>query len=370
MQENISPSLHYQCSRSSVDARARKPMPTSKMELHAPGKVLDLPNSVMSAHLASLQDAAGAQRSYANPDNLSESFRQMAVSSHRMPQQSSCAGHANVHMCYDPHCQKNPFIGDKSQIPLHQCPRPEPGPPDYHADHLVSKHAFQRSSPANLQQGRVARSAGNPVVQQQWNVAGPYQTNPHIPAQFALPPYLYHQSRMVDPHYPPNQSQQVYQSYQMPPHSQGIPPVRSHFVGAPLYVASVNTSTGSNNSLSRSFPHIPSSNRMLDATVAQNYGSSSSHSDPHGYSFQSNLSSRHHHHHHGVPHELSSPNHSRVHLPPSSEPPLSSEKNPRFYLYRNLCGLFQRPVVEAVMKAHPDVKEPNKIIALIKQMLE
>lgn len=360
-------------------------MSASKMEANAANKLpagrdvsnSDCVHSVMSAHLASLHDAARAQRSCStNPDNLPESFRHMSLSNRGMMQQSNsvcCAGHSNV--CYDPHCQRNLVMNEKSQIPLRQHHLPEHGPPDYHVDHHLAKHTFQRSSPANLQQGH-ARSAGNPMVQQQWNVvASAYQTNPHVPAaQIALPPYLYHQSRIVDPHYAPNQSQPavsqpVYRSYQLPSHSQG-PPMHPHFVGAPLYVAPVNTSTGSNNSLSRSFPYIPSSDRYVEAPASQNYGSSSSHSDPHVYSFRSDLSSRHHPHHHGVHRELSSPNHSRMQHPSSSEPPLSSEKNPRFFLFRNLCGLFPRPLVETVMKAHPDVKEPSKIIALIKQMIK
>jgi len=345
-----------------------KQMATSKTEAPngskgSSGHDSDYMRNIVPAHLSSVQDISNPQRFHTNStDNLSEQLRQISVSNHGMVAQQ----HSKMPVCCDPNFQRN-------SLSVSQCPRPEKGPPELHADHPIAKHSFQRSSPANLQQGRSGRSSGTPLTQQQWNMANPYQSNPHMPAQFTLPPYALYQSRVVDPHFASNQSQpalspHVLRNYPMPPHSQGPPPVHPHYMGAPFYVAPINVSTGSNNSLSRSFPHIPSTERVVEPFIAQNYGSSSSHSDPHGYSFQSNMSSRRHQP--GTPHEIVSPNHSRLQHVTSVEPPLSSEKNPRFYLYRNLCGLFQRPVVEAVMKAHPDVKEPKKIISLIQQMIE
>ena len=330
----------------------------------------------------SMQEAAHTHRCYSkNIDNLTEPFRQMSMSNHDVIQQNApmcCRGHSNVHVCYEPNCQRQQFVGDKSRIaPNHVSGhRPDAGPPEFHAEHQRAKQNFQRSSPANLQQGHGVRSNGNSIIQQHYNVPNPYQVNPSLPAHFALPAYALYQSRYVDPHYPsnhphPSPSQPAMHSYPVPPHSQGPPPVHPHYVGTPLYVAPVNTSTGSNNSLSRSFPYIPVQERIVDAaSLPHNYGSSSSHSDPHGYSIRpSGLSS-------GLQQgiDLTSPHHSHLihtsnqHI--SSEPPLSSDKNPRYYLYRNLCGLFQRRVVEAVMKAHPDIKEPKKIINLIQQMIE
>jgi len=43
---------------------------------------------------------------------------------------------------------------------------------------------------------------------------------------------------------------------------------------------------------------------------------------------------------------------------------LSNPQNPRFNLYKNLCGLFPRNVVEEVMNSHPDTDEPKRLIKL------
>ena len=319
-------------------------------------------HGVVPPHISSMQDVSSPQLFPA--DKLSEQLRQISLSNHGM----AAHQHSKMHMGCDPHS----LMSSKQRLPGGHGPHPEAGPPGFHADHHIAKRSFQRSSPANLQQGHATRSSGTPLGQQQWNVGSPYLTNPHMPAKFSLPPaYALYQSRVVDPHHASNQSQPavsqpVLRSYPMPPHSQGPPPVHPHYMGTPFYVAPVNVSNGSNNSLSRSFPHIPSTEQVVESFFSQNYGSTSSHSDSHVY-FRSNASATAHQP--GTPHEIASPNHSRRQHLPSTEPPLSSEKNPRYYLYRNLCGLFQRPVVEAVMMAHPDVKEPKKIISLIQQMI-
>ena len=296
-------------------------------------------------------------------DNLLHSFRQLSIPSQpqRSPGSNCCCGHTDPQLCYEVRCQRKPF--DDSRFHPHPMGHviPEQSPPRLHVGSSYPKRPYQLSSPANMQ--------SKAMLNHYWKVPNPYHHSTHFQTQYGVHPYSL---RIVDPHFSSNHaqppvSQSMMTSYPMSSHSQVSHGVHSNGIGSHAYVPSVNPSTGSNNSLSRSFPYLPVSDRLTDHP--SHLGSASSHSDPRGYSFHvsSGYSAN------GLRKPVAA--HAgpiRVRAASASphgplEPSLNNESNPRYHLYRNLCGLYPPEVVGTIMKAHPDVNDPSKIIKLISQ---
>ena len=314
-----------------------------------------------------------------NGANLPDAFRRLSLTNHYglKPNSQMSNSHSNGQVCYDSHY---PLINDPSRIgfPSNSYVRAENGPIDYRIDSqakyksAVINQQYQHAPPANM--GMIDRNnSANSVLQRQRlnanpsypSVQGYHSSYPSAPSH-PIYPAGYNESA-----YPTNQH--VYYNVSHSQDNGGIHP--GMLSSSSYYVGPINSSTGSNgSSLSHSYPFVPLEKTVPTPALSHhNLTNSSTGSEPktypprapRGYSSpnpQQHLHQSHYNSNSSFVQDVQSLG-PAAHMP-SSELPLSNVNNPRHYLYRNLCSLFQQHVVEAVMSAHPEVREPNVLVKM------
>jgi len=313
-----------------------------------------------------------------NGTNLPDAFKHLSLSKHyglkHNPQMPS--SHSNGQACYDPHY---PLINDPSRIRFSSASyvRAENGPADYHIDSqakyksAVMNQQYQHSSPANIGILDQNNSASSVLQRQHVNANPPYPSVQGYQSSYTTPSHPIYPSGYTESAYPTNQH--VYYNVSRSQDNSGMHP--GMLPSSPYYVGQVNSSTGSNSSsLSHSYPFVPLEKTGPPPSLSHhNLTISSTGSEPktypprapRGYSSpnpQQHLHQSQYNNNASFVQDIQSIG-AAAHLP-SSELPLSNVNNPRHYLYRNLCSLFQQHVVEAVMNAHPDIREPKVLVKM------
>nr|CAB3267874.1 probable ribonuclease ZC3H12C [Phallusia mammillata] len=267
-------------------------------------------------------------------ESLSDGFRQMKIANNSSSPMHS-GGHPFVHQMnqrmqhfsHQRHMPQQQQQQQQQQMPFRYV---EQGPPNLHtesgrnmrANMVQQGQGFHGSSPAGLMYDG---SSGMMVSPQA----------PHInPYYNHMPPHMYPNPQVNYPEYPPHQM--VY-----------YPPQIHH--GMIQYMTSV--SSGSGSSVSKSFPFVDGGAPTMEqlSTVSVNSD------DP--KTFPPRRPNR-------VCGYPASPAQQVESRPPAAVDNLDSEVNPRHNLFKNLCGLFPRVIVEKVMGEHPEMREPKRLIKL------
>ena len=308
---------------------------------------------------------------YPNQSVRSDHFRLMGSQNHYPGPQNLPVSSAQV--CFETRCQKYQIESTRVNYPSKPYVPVESGPPDFHLENKPSfsnpqaSQPYQRSSPANLQMFDRANSGNGALLHRQhMNLVPPYSV------AYQISPNPVYPSGYTDSHFQHNQH--LLHSYPVPHSGSSNPGLPHNMINpSPYFVAPIN-STGSNGSLSHSYPFVAPEKSIVSPPMSQrSMTNSSTGSDsktyppraPRGYSTAQ------------VPeqHVRQGPfmnstyggndpaarHQARMH---AAEPPLNNVNNPRHYLYKNLCSLFQRHIVEAVMTRHPEICDPKKIVKM------
>lgn len=378
MQEDIGQSQHSNPqARWKIENERQRRMPSSaahdnSMFNRSQGNGRVFPGSIPN------ESPYNSNPAFPNQSVRSDAYRYMGSPNHYSvaPKLPMPCSHANSQSCYD---TQNPKYQYESARVGYQPSSPyaaaEPGPPDFHLENKSSysngpsNQPYQRSSPANLQMFDRANSGNGAIVQRQHMNLVPYSVAYQMPAN---PVY---QSGYGESHFQPNQH--LMHSYPVPHSRNSNPNIRHNMMNpSPYFVASIN-STGSNSSLSHSYPFVAPEKSVVSPSISQHsLTNSSTGSDsktyppraPRGYAAVQTPE----------PHQRQPPfinpayggaessarHQGRVR---ASDLPLSNPNNPRYNLFKNLCGLFQRQVVESVMNSHPEIRDPKLIVQMCLQ---
>ena len=313
-----------------------------------------------------------------NGANLSEPFRHLSLSTqYGMKQSPQMSGlHSSGQVCYDAHY---PLMNDPSCMHFSggSYVHAENNALEYHIDtqakykNVMMNRHYQHSSPANLAMLDRTNSA-NPVMQRQHvNANPPYPPVPGYQSTYPSSSQPMYSSGYHESHFPANQH--VY--YNVSTHNQDNAGLRPSMIpSSSYYVAPINSSGSNSSSLSHSYPFVPLEKAVSPPSLSHhNLTSSSTGSEPktypprapRGYSSpnpQHHLQQSHYNSNSSFVQDVQ-PRSPATRMAPA-ELPLSNINNPRHYLYRNLCSLFQQHVVEAVMSAHPEIREPKVLVKM------
>ena len=328
-------------------------------------------------HVPAAGDNAYTQQYQSNGSAIPDDFRRMSLSNNYAVKSNSHLSHthSNGQVSYEAHCQNYPGVNDppRAHYSPNSYPARENAPLDFHKNSVMNQQ-YQQTSPPTLPMYERNNGANSMLQRQQINPTSPYPSVPGFQSAYPTPSHPVYPSGYTEPPYHANQ--RILCSYNVNGHSQGSAGVHPGMLpSSSYYVTPINSSTGSNSSsMSHSYPFVTLEKAVVPQSLShRNLSNSSAGSEPKTYPPR-------------APRGYSSPNpqqHMRQtpynsnslisngqsmnpasHIPPSGEPPLSNVNNPRHYLYRNLCSLFQRHIVEAVMNAHPEVREPKLLVKM------
>ena len=309
---------------------------------------------------------------------LPDAFRQLSVTN-QFPMNHNASmpcGHSSNQVCYDTHSLKYQQMNEQPvHINFPNVPYVrEGGPPDFHMENhpqlksSVLNQQYQRSSPANLQIYDRNNSANSVLQRQHMNLPSPYQSVPGLQSPYGIPPQPVYTQGYRDSPFQTNPAMVCYNVAGR----QGSTGVHPSMLPPNSYYAN---SSRSNSSLSHSYPFVSPDKAVISSSYSQHsVGNSSTGSEsktfpPRAPRVYSSPAAQHQHLLQQSPYsnnqsyaaESQANYSSRLAAP---EPPLSNINNPRHYLYKNLCSLFQRHIVEAVMTANPEVREPKLLVKM------